>query len=45
MEASSDDQIERLIVTLQAILVELHAMRKVLSSGLENLALVSGHVT
>ena len=41
----SSDEMERLLVTLQALLVELHAIRKVLSSGLENLATVSSHVT
>ena len=38
-------QLERLIEVMARIHVELHALRKVLSSGLENLALVSSHVT
>jgi len=40
----TDEQAERLITTLQAFLVEVHALRKELSRHLENLTIVSSHV-
>lgn len=40
----NDDQAERLLVSLTALVVELHAIRKELSSGLENVAIRLSHV-
>lgn len=40
----TDDQVERLIDVLARIHVELHALRKELSSGLHELSLASTHI-